>query len=162
MDREHAEQWRDHCVLFHLSRTFNFDHGVGGNNDQHQLYDHRMAASTTYYFYVTAQDSVGNVSASSSIASTTTKQVLLPSIPYYFRVANDHRAGKHLDIELDSGKRRFHYAFHQPDDRYGNRDEHDDAGTCGYHALHTDCDEFEWIDRRDDDGLCSDRADHAG
>ena len=35
--------------------------------------DTGLTASTTYFYYLIAQDSVGNVSASSSIASSTTQ-----------------------------------------------------------------------------------------
>ena len=38
--------------------------------------DTNLATSTTYFYYVTAQDSVGNISASSSIASSTTTTLL--------------------------------------------------------------------------------------
>ena len=42
--------------------------------------DAGLATSTTYFYYVGAQDSVGNVSASSSIASSTTLSGITPTI----------------------------------------------------------------------------------
>jgi len=45
--------------------------------------DTGLAISTSYYYYLTAQDAVGNVSASSSVASGTTQSAATTSTPPY-------------------------------------------------------------------------------